>query len=103
MAGDRNFSKGGVEVSFFDQPTVLSRGPAALSLRSGSPLIMVFLVREPSGRLCLFFEPPLFPKEGGSFRENLLAMTQEIASLLERQIRKDPSQWLVFQPFWNSK
>ena len=62
-----------------------------------------FLVREEDGTLRLFFEPPIFPKEGGSFRENLRCMTQEIARRLEQQVRKDPSQWVIFEPFWDKQ
>ena len=103
MAGDRDFSANGVEIFFFNRPSHFPKGPAALSLRSGSPVVIAFLVREEDGRLRLFFEPPIFPKEDGSFRENLLSMTQEIAHRLEQQIRKDPSQWVIFEPFWDKQ
>jgi len=102
MAGDRDFADNGVEVSFFQHAVVFPKGPAALSLRSGSPLIITFVVRE-SGRLRFFFEPPIFPKRTGPFRERVLSMTQEIAHRLEKQIQMTPSQWFIFQPFWNRR
>ena len=102
MAGDRDFAANGIVVTFFNQPAVLPKGPATLSLRSGSPLLIVFMVREGERRLRLRFEPPIFPKKGGSFKERLLSMTQEVAQRLEKQIKQDPSQWLIFQPFWKT-
>ena len=48
MVGDRDFSDTGIDVSFFGQTALFPKGPAALSLRSGSPLITCFLIREPS-------------------------------------------------------
>ena len=103
MVGDRDFSENGIEIGFFDRPAIFPKGPAALALRSGSPLIVAFLVRDPGGRLRLLLKPPIFPKESGPFTENVRALTQEVAHLFEKQIQKDPSQWLIFKSFWNSR
>ena len=103
MVGDRDFSENGIEITFFDRPAVFPKGPVTLALRSGSPLVIAFLLRDPTGRLRLLLRPPIFPKETGPFKENVRALTQDIAHFFEKQIRKDPSQWLIFKPFWDSR
>ena len=102
MVGDRDFAETGTKVTFFGRPAVFPKGPAALALRSGSPLVVAFLVRD-ADRLRLLLKSPIFPEGSGPFKESVRALTQQVAHLFEQQIQKDPSQWLIFKPFWNNR
>ncbi|MCX5711864.1 MAG: hypothetical protein NTY47_02190, partial [Candidatus Omnitrophica bacterium] len=46
LVGDRDFHNSGIPVDFFGKPAKLPLGPAVLSLKTGSPIVPGFLVRE---------------------------------------------------------
>ncbi|MBI2174108.1 MAG: lysophospholipid acyltransferase family protein [Candidatus Omnitrophica bacterium] len=100
LLGDREFSNHGVEVPFFGQPILLPRGPATLSLRSGTAIIPVFLIREGPWRFRLFCEPPIEPRAFMNLEreESVTILTQQCAKILEKFVRRFPEQWLLFQP-----
>jgi lauroyl/myristoyl acyltransferase len=66
---------------------------------SGAPLLPVFTVREPSGKITLYIEPPIrlneLPDDPNSTVDPaLLKLTQA----MEKYIRAYPEQWLMFHP-----
>ena len=99
IAGDREFGSNGITVSFFGRPATLPRGPALLSLRTGAPAVPVFLIREGLWRFRFHVEPPIWP-DGPQTHASVLALTQRYAHVIERAIRRCPSQWLMFQPIF---
>ncbi|MBI4436976.1 MAG: lysophospholipid acyltransferase family protein [Candidatus Omnitrophica bacterium] len=100
LVGDRDFSKNGISLSFLGRRVSFPRGPAALSLRCGSPLIVGVVIRLPHGLYRLIFEAPIEPTRTDDFSSDLLSTTQQIASHLESYIRRYPTQWLIFQNPW---
>ena len=98
IAGDREFGSHGITVSFFGRPTTLPRGPALLSLRSGAPVVPVFLIRVGPRHFRFHVEPAIWPPEGSQTHAQVLALTQRYADVMERAIQQCPSQWLMFQP-----
>ena len=75
----------------------MPRGPAALSLRSGVPVLPIFAIREGIWKFRLCFEPPIMPDMDGSKETTILRLTQAYAAVIERYIKRAPSQWLMFQ------
>ncbi len=98
ILGDREFGPNGLPVDFLGHPVPLPRGPAILSLRTGAPLIPVFLIREGIGRFRFYVEPPIRPVRAPSTHQSVQALIQRYAQVIEQYIRRFPSQWLMFQP-----
>jgi len=98
ILGDREFGHHGVAVSFFGRQATVPRGPAILSLRTHAPVVPVFLIREGLWRFRLYIEPPIWPPERPYTEATVLALTQTYVTVIERYIRRFPSQWLMFQP-----
>ena len=97
ITGDREFSKnGGTALEFFGRPARLPRGAAALSARSGAPIVGCSILGGEDGRWRVRFEDPVFPD--GLSEEDLQRRT---VSFLEDAIRRDPTRWFVFDPFWS--
>ena len=47
-------------------------------------------------------EPPIVVERQGKMRDDIKRITQNIADVLEVQIRREPHQWIVLQPNWPS-
>jgi KDO2-lipid IV(A) lauroyltransferase len=88
-------------VEFFGERTTLPGGPALMSIRSGSPLLPSVVYFEGS-RCRGVVSPPLDTTRRGRLRDDVTRVTQDLARLLEAQIRRAPEQWHLLQPNWPS-
>jgi KDO2-lipid IV(A) lauroyltransferase len=97
---DRNLSDSARELPFFGRPALLPTGPVQVALRTGAPLVPVFVERLPDDRLHVHVEPQIeIPQTGDVEADVLAAMTKAVA-LMERYIARHPEQWLVAAPIW---
>jgi KDO2-lipid IV(A) lauroyltransferase len=94
ILGDRAFSTSGKLMDFLGSKKMIPRGPAALAVKTGAVIIMGFVIRDGMDRHTITFSEPL--PEGLSEDEYIEAYTRAI----EAQIRKYPTQWLMFREFW---
>jgi KDO2-lipid IV(A) lauroyltransferase len=103
LLSDRDITGGGISVEFFGEQTKLPAGPAALSLRTGAPLLpcAVYFTTRRDGHRGLV-RPPIATDRQGSLREDAARVTQALAHELEGLIRRAPTQWHLFQPNWPS-
>ncbi|MBI2095605.1 MAG: lysophospholipid acyltransferase family protein [Candidatus Omnitrophica bacterium] len=95
LNGDRLFGKKGARVRFLGREVTFPRGLARLSLATGAPVLPVFFVSLGFNRFLLEIQEPL--KTAGEE-----AMLRSFASRAEAVIRSYPSQWFIFQPFWEA-
>jgi len=102
LLSDRDIGGTGVAVDFFGERTTLPSGPATLALRTGAAIIPVAVYFEPGGGHRAVVHPALPVVRTGRFREDVSRVTQDVADALEAMIRRDPSQWHLFQPNWPS-
>jgi len=98
---DRDISGNGIEVEFFGEATRLPGGPALMALRTGAPLLPSAVYFEGS-RCHGIVEAPLDTTRRGRLRDDVTRITQDLARVLERQIRRAPEQWHLLQPNWPS-
>jgi KDO2-lipid IV(A) lauroyltransferase len=100
IQGDRVMpGQKGQPVRFFDGHIQLPTGPVRLAMVTGSPIVPVFSVRMPRGKIRLFIEPPILVGDvpGGVSPDE--AMNQ-LGAALEKYVRKYPEQWLENRPVW---
>jgi len=95
LVGDREFTRGGITVNLFGKLTAFPKGPAALSLKTGSLIIPGFMVRNADDSFTLQFEKPI---EGQNYSLNALVDRYKI--IIEEYIRRYPDQWYMFRRFW---
>jgi KDO2-lipid IV(A) lauroyltransferase len=100
LLGDRDFGTFGEPMMFLGRKTLIPKGAAFFSLKTGAPIIPSFLLPLQDGRYELIFSEPFFPPVGTA-RDNgaALELTERYAAVIEEQIRKDPAQWLMFREF----
>lgn len=92
LVADRDLTGAGTVVQFFKRRVSFPRGPAYFALKTGSPIVPGYIVREGEGYVAVI-EPPIEVTTGA----NIEALTQKISERLEVQIRRHPEQWFVFE------
>ena len=93
----------GVFVPFLGKPACTNKGLALVALRTGSPVIPSFSVRQPDGRHRVVFgdEVPLL-RTGDKIKdteENTALFTQ----IIEKYVRRYPDQWFWFHKRWKTR
>ena len=102
MQGDRDFSLNGVSVPFFGREVPFPRGPWELAAMTGAPIITSFLYSDEERRFHAHFGEPIRIQGGrGERREAIEAGIRAYVVALEALIRRHPSQWYCFYPFWD--
>jgi KDO2-lipid IV(A) lauroyltransferase len=104
LLGDRDFTDSGIVLDFFGVPTSIPKGPAVLSLKTCSPIVPGFFIRQGRTNYTLIFDKPI--EVGGglvSEEEGLIKQTTErFIPVMEKYIRTYPEQWLIFRRFWET-
>jgi KDO2-lipid IV(A) lauroyltransferase len=100
LASDLYRGDHGVRVTLFGRPLSLPAGPAAIALKTGAPLVPVWVRREPDNRYVAEVEAPIEVSRGGDRTRDIQLTTERIAQFFERIIRRTPDQWFVFLPLW---
>jgi KDO2-lipid IV(A) lauroyltransferase len=93
----------GIAVPFFGRPAHTSPILARLSLRTGAPVVPLTVYPEPGGSYRVVVRPPIFPPEGESGDEAVLALTRRYLEVAEEDIRQRPALWLWMHRRWEER
>lgn len=96
MLGDRDFTGKDDRIPFFGEPARIPRGPAWLSVKTGTPILVGFMLRQVDDTFLMRILPPIYPEQLGSVE----AVRAKIRDLLEAVIGEYPYQWFIFNDFW---
>jgi KDO2-lipid IV(A) lauroyltransferase len=86
-------------VRFFQRPAATTSTLAALALRTGAPVVPVFAVPLPQGRMRLVYERPVEPPAAGTV-DPIREFTQRCTDVLEMYVRRQPELWLWMHRRW---
>ena len=98
LVADRDLSRSGIEVKFFNAPSRMPAGPALLALKTGAPLITAFVSYTESG-IHIDFKNVLIPVVGND-QEKVREIVQRTARHFEEGISKHPQDWHMLQRIW---
>lgn len=105
LLGDRDLKGTGVEVEFFGEPATFPRGTAALAVRTGVPILFAGIrgTRRPDGKWGWHVEvsDPI-ELEDADEETAVDELTRRAVAELEDFVRRYPTEWHVFQPFWTA-
>ena len=101
VLGDRDFSKKGVYIDFFGRPTLIPKGPAVLSYRTGAAIVPTFVIRKADDTYRFIFEEPILPDQSADETAAIEALAKRYTNSIERCVRRYPNQWFVFRKVWN--
>jgi len=102
MQGDRDFSLNGVPMAFFGREVPFPRGPWELAAMTGAPIVTSFFYADERRHFHARFGEPI--RVQGARGARLAAIEAGMRSYvadLEVLIRRHPSQWYCFYPFWD--
>jgi len=91
LVADRDLSKTGIEVNFFNKKAKFPGGPAKISLATGAPLITAYISYEAEGIHVQFSDE--IPTKNSSIAE----ITQLIANNFAKDIYRHPEDWHMLQ------
>jgi KDO2-lipid IV(A) lauroyltransferase len=102
---DQNSTRGlGVFVDFFGIPASTNAGIARLALRTGAPVVPVFIVREgASARHRVHVLPIMYAERSGDFESDVKRATQRFSDVFESMVRRHPEQWLWVHKRWKTR
>ena len=102
MQGDQDFSLNGVPMPFFGREVPFPRGPWELSAMTGAPIVTTFFYTDEERRFHASFGEPITILGGrGERMAAIEAGMRTYVADLEALLRRHPSQWYCFYPFWD--
>jgi len=97
---DQNASRvEGVFAPFFGVPASTSRGLALISMRTGAPVLPIFIRRMEDGRHRVEADPVVDTPADG----DVVAYTAAFNRCIERAIRRAPEQWFWMHNRWKTR
>ena len=103
LLADEKKSKTGVLVDFFGHPAPTAPGPAVLALRTGAPLVPIFIARSNDGLQHIYIEPQLELNLKGDRSSDIPAVVSAYTKVIEHYIRKYPDQWFWINNRWKKQ
>lgn len=99
IVADRDFFQNGKPVTFFGRRTTLPPGPIRIARDAGAPVIPTFARRDQDGYYMEIEEPFMVPKTE-NVDEDVQKGLERLVAVLERNLRAEPDQWVMFQRVW---
>jgi len=93
----------GVFVPFFGRSASTSRSLALLSVRTGAPVVPIFIAREAPGRHRVVIQPPLPRPAANDPERAVVELTARCNEAIEAAIRRTPEQWLWSHDRWRTR
>ena len=91
-----------VFVPFFGRAASTSKSLALLALRTGAPVVPIFIRREATGGHRVTIAPPL-PAPAPSDGDALLELTRRCTETIEAAVHATPEQWLWVHDRWRTR
>lgn len=93
----------GVFVNFFGELACTNLGLASLALRTGTPVLPAFNIREKNGRYRVIIEPEISLIRSGDKNLDILQNTQIFTQIIEKYVRAYPDHWLWLHRRWKTR
>ncbi|MBM3251811.1 MAG: hypothetical protein FJZ11_03415 [Candidatus Omnitrophica bacterium] len=103
MQLDQNFGSGGVFVDFFGTKAATATGPVIFAMRTGAPILPVFIIRNKDNTHKIIIEPPLHLEEKDTREATIVTSVARITKIIEGYIKKYPEEWGWIHRRWKSK
>jgi KDO2-lipid IV(A) lauroyltransferase len=95
--------KTGVFVDFFGQKAGTPTGAVVFAMRTGSPILPMFTIRDGKDSHKIIIEPHFYIEIKPTEEETLQYNVQKITNIIEKYIRQYPQEWGWMNRRWKSK
>lgn len=97
---DENARENGMLIDFFGRPASTYKGPAYFAIRTGAPILCMYIIRAENGRHRLVAGRTIRPKPTGDINKDIEDILKLLNSDLEEVILKYPQQWNWLYKRW---
>ena len=99
---DQDGGYDGIFVPFFGKMASTPVGPAYFARKFKSPIVPVFIVRDPKGGHKTIVYDKFYYEDTGDEKKDMYECTYRMTKIIEEVIRNYPDNWLWFQKRWNT-
>ena len=103
LADQREKRSKGVFVELFGEKVSTTKGIAAIGMKTGAPVIPMYLAREGFLRYRVVWNEPIEMERKGDIEDLIYRNTRKINAFLESIIRKNPDEWFWVHRRWGGK
>jgi len=103
FVADQNAGREGVFVQFFGKLASTARGPVAIALKTGAPLLFSIDIRQPDDKHLVIISEPIELEDTGYSDQNIAHNTAKLMAELEKYIRQYPCQWMWQHDRWKTQ
>ena len=100
IVADEQQRRGGFPVPFFGQVAYTPPGPAILSLKTGAPILPMFILRDDEFNRTLVIKSPLQFEPTKDERGDIERLTKQFTKAVEETVRQYPTQWAWLNRRW---
>jgi KDO2-lipid IV(A) lauroyltransferase len=100
LIADEYQRRGGLPVPFFGQTAYTPPGPAIFSLKTGAPILPMFVLRENKIQWTLVIGHPIEIEKTSDEKKNVEMLTAKFTKAIEDAVRRYPSQWPWLNRRW---
>jgi KDO2-lipid IV(A) lauroyltransferase len=100
IVADEQQRRGGLPVSFFGQIAYTPPGPAIFSLKTGAPILPMFVLREDESKRTLVIGNPVEIERTSDEKKDIETLTAKFTKAIEEMVRQYPSQWAWLNRRW---
>ena len=100
LIADEQQRRGGIPVPFFGQKAYTASGPAILSLKTGAPILPMFILREDGIQRKLVIGQPIEIERTFDMANDVQMLTAKFTLAIEKVVRQYPSQWSWLNRRW---
>jgi|GEM_PF-469535 KDO2-lipid IV(A) lauroyltransferase len=95
LGDQREKSSKAVYVEFFGEEVPTRKGIVAIAMRTGSPIVPIYMRREGFLRYTVVYGKPIVIERGGSVDDVIYTNARKINAFLEEIVAADPSEWFL--------
>jgi len=99
---DQDTSVKSVFVNFFGRKCSTPAGAALMAMRTGAAIIPVFTHLKDDGKQEINYYPEVHLVNSGDEEQDVVANTQMLTNIIEREIRRWPEQWVWMHRRWKT-
>jgi KDO2-lipid IV(A) lauroyltransferase len=100
LIADERKKRDGILAPFLGKPALTTPGPAVLSLRTGAPIIPMFVTKREGRKHVIEILPPIDIEKTGNIEKDIYNLTEAANNAISDYIRKYPDQWAWTNPRW---
>ena len=100
LVADEQHRRRGLPVPFFGQKAYTPPGPAIFSIKTGAPILPMFVLRENGIQRTLVIGKPVTIEPTFDEKKDIQELTAQFTKVIEEMVRQYPSQWTWLNRRW---